>query len=261
MSNRVELRDYAHPMDLMLSQRILNFPLIKKILDIVFEEKLDTINYYAYQSSCIRLSDKHPAVTAFQNGKSFFNIDTEANVFVVRNYNFDVKVVGYTEPVILVSSRLIEENNGFLLKERLAAAASVIAAEHHKLDFLLWIYENCSGIINLPILSTALTALICEWQRCRQYTTDRAFLLYTNDYTLAKMNILYGLIPYEYFLKFDFNMRDTYYQQVEEFYRKDNILDISSSVMSLLQHEIWIPARYKELRDFYQGGVGCGMDM
>lgn len=261
MKNTIKLEQYVHPMDASLSQRIVEFPVLKQLLKRAFEEKMDDVNYYLYNSSCIRLPSDHPAVTAFQDGARFFGIDTRTNVYIVRSYNFDVQVVGYTDPVILVSSRLVEENNAFLLRERLAVAPATIAAGHNKLDFLLWLYDNFCGLINIPILNTAMKGLICEWHRSRQYTLDRAFLLYTKNYHLAKKNVLYGTIPYSILEKFEFDRNDTYYPQVKDFYRKDNAIDIATAAMSVLEHERWLPSRYEELRVFYQGGEGVGMDM
>ncbi|MDO4328926.1 MAG: hypothetical protein Q4C66_06280 [Lachnospiraceae bacterium] len=262
MDNRILLQEYLHPTDRALSQRIMEFPVIKQLLNIIFEKKLDAVNYYLYNSSCIKLPGEHPAVKAFQDGKRRFGINTADHVYVVRSYDFDVRIVGYTEPVVLVSSRLIEENDSFLLKERVATSLAAISAGHHKLEFLLWIYENFSGMIQLPVLSTALTGLISEWQRSRQYTLDRAFLLYTGNYLMTKKNILYGTIPYSILKNFNFGGNDTYFLQVCDFYRQNNLVDIAASVFSVLQHEIWIPARYKEIQTFYQGGgEKHGMDM
>lgn len=252
MKDIIHLENYIHPMDKALSQRIINAPVIKQLLDIAFEEKMDTVNYYLYNSSCIKLPLDHPAVIAFQDGKKRFNIEAKNHLYVVRNYDFDVKVVGYTDPIILISSRLLEENNAFLLKERVAMAAASVAAEHHKLDFLLWIYDNFSGLINIPLLDAALTGLICEWERSRQYTLDRAFLLYTENISLSKMNILYGSVPYDILKNFNFCEIDTYFKQVDDFNRKENVIDIATSVFSILQHEIWIPARYEEVCNFYE---------
>ena len=140
--DKIMTTDYLHPMDKVLSAQILGFPVIKQLLDYVHKQKLDDVNYYLYNSSCIKLPSEHPAVAAFRDGKERFGVTADDNVFVVRDYNFDVRVFGYSNPVVLVSSRLLEENRAFLLKERVAVAAASIAAQHHKLDFLLFIYNN-----------------------------------------------------------------------------------------------------------------------
>ena len=96
MKKKIHFQDYIYPMDLVLSRKIMNLPVIKQVMDIIFEEKLDAINYYLYNSSCIRLPNSHPATKAFYDGSRFFNSEsTPDQVYVVRSYDFDVKVIGY----------------------------------------------------------------------------------------------------------------------------------------------------------------------
>ena len=246
--------EYAHPMDKILTKQILNFPIIKQLIDFAHKQKIDEVNSFLYNSSCVKLPEDHPAVIAFRDGKRKFNVNTEDNLYVVRDYNFDVKVIGYSNPVVLISSRLIEENDSYLLKERVAVAASEIACEHHKLDFLLWVYENFSSLISMPIISTALTVAINDWARSRQYTVDRAFYEYTKDIALAKKNIFYGYIPNSILNNFDFENNETFLDQVNDFNRKDDIIDYALIGLSTLQKEIWIPSRYEELCKFNKEG-------
>lgn len=253
MNNIITPRDFIHPLDHSLSARIMNFPVLKQLMDIVFEKKLDSVNSYFFQSSCIMFPEKHPVTAALRDGEKFFNIGEKLQAYSIHSYDFDVKIIGYNHPVVLVSSRLLEENNGFLLRERVATAAAAVNAGHHKLDFLLWIYDNFSGIIRLPVLNIALTGLINEWKRSRQYTLDRAFLVYTKNFELSKKNILYGQIPYSIFKTFNFKHDDIFQDQVNAFYKKDDILKLATTIQSILQYEIWIPSRYKELCDFYKG--------
>lgn len=262
MNNSVDsFNDFIHPLDRSLSSKIMTFPVISRILDIVFDEKLDSVNQYLYHTSCIMLPDNHSAVLALRNGERFFNINQNLQVYTFHSYDFDIKIIGYHHPVVLVPSRLLEENNAFLLEERIASAVAAVIAGHNKLDFLLWIYDNFSGIISLPVLSTALIGLINEWRRSRQYTIDRAFLLYTKNYVLSKMNILYGNIPYSIFKNFDFKYDDSFQSQVNEFFIKDGALDLTAYLHSILQNEVWFPSRYKELSDYYKEELRSGLDM
>ena len=251
----IHKHDFVHPMDRELSERIVNLPLVKQLLDVVFKENLDNVNFYLYNSSCLRLPTDHIAVVGFHAGCQRFGVEVPEYVYVVRSYDFDVKVVGYSEPVVLVSSRLLLEGDESLISGRTAAAAAAIAAGHHKLEFLLWIYENFSGLIGIPVLNMAAESLISEWNRSRQYTLDRAFLLFTQNYPLSLKNILYGIVPEEVLDRFIFGEDDTYSVQVKEFYRKETAIDILTSIYSVLQYEIWIPARYEELRKYYTGGA------
>lgn len=254
-NDTILLDDFLHPMDKVLSKRILDFPVIKQLLNFAYEQKIDDVNYYLYNSSCVKLPSEHPAVLAFQDGKRRFGVNADDNVYSVRSYNFDVQVIGYSSPVVLVPSRLLEENDAFLLNERVATAAATIAAEHHKLDFLLWVYDNFKSLISAPIISTALTSVINEWSRSRQYTIDRAFLAYTKDLALAKKNIFYGYIPFNILENFDFEGDETFIKQVNDFNRMDTIVDVALAGLSVLQNEIWIPSRYDNLCKFDEEGT------
>lgn len=247
-------QDYLHPMDRALSQKITDLPFVGQILDRIFQEKLDAVNSYLYQSSCMKLPDSHAAAVAFHDGCRRFGLNIAENVYVVRSYDFDVRVVGYTDPVVLVPSRLMEDNHALFLEERTAVAAAAIAAGHPKLDFLLWIYENFNALWNLPVIHAAAAGLVNEWRRSRYYTLDRAFFLYTNHYPMALENILYGTVPYPVLENFDFGGDDTYSIQVDDFYRIGNATDVVAAVSSVLQCEIWLPERYEELRKFCRKG-------
>lgn len=248
----IERQKYVHPMDRELSDKILALPPIKKFLDTIFESKLDAVHSYLYSSSFICLPEEHPAVMGWNEGCRRFSVEIPGRVYVMRSYDFDVEVVGYSEPAVLISSRLMEEGEEQFLFARAAVCAASAAAGHHKLEFLLWLYENFKGLLQIPVLNTAAEGIVNEWRRCRQYTLDRAFLLFTGDYGMALKNILYGVLPDNILERFQFGGDDTYTPQVREFYRKETATDVLTAVQSMLQCEIWLPARYRELQRFYE---------
>lgn len=246
----IDWRSVQDTTDKALFDTIMNNSLIKAFLAEVFEKRLDQINKYVYSSSLVQLGENSLAVQALKRGCALFGVRKIPTVYRFRSYQFDVDCVGFDEPVILVPDMLLEQSDSRYLEGRMMACAASICASHHKLQFLNWILDNSNGIIPIPFASTAIRTLLHQWRRAQAFTCDNAFLAATNDYELAKNNILFGQVPESIFEEMSKSDHDPFENQVEDFFAMDGAADVISMAQALLSREIWLPERYKRLENY-----------
>lgn len=251
MEKQIKTTDYVHPLDYKLKEKILNNSIVKKAIGVFFEQKLDDINRYIYSATNVCVDNIKPISTYLIQSCKLFDISEVPNIYLYHSYQFDIKCLGYDNPVMVIPDILLKNADDSILYGRIASAVASIVAEHNKLEFLIWIMENFTGIIGIPFASTAIRGMLYEWSRAQFYTTDRAFLLATKNYELSLKNILFGEVPMDTLSNFSFGNNDTFDKQVQDFYRKEKITDIISVINNLTSCEVWIPARYKELKEFY----------
>lgn len=251
---------FFHPLDKQLSDKVMHSPLMKKAMRLIINERLDEINWYTHQATHVRANPEHPCAEYLREGCDFFGVDEIPPLYVRSSYRYDVECIGYEAPVVLVPELLLRDAPDGLLRGRMMSVAASIRAGHHKMGFLLWLKENFGGIIPLPFVDDAFGALLYEWQRAQKYSQDRAFYLAVENKELALENVLFGEMPQSIRDNFTFGGNDTFDEQVEEFYRMDGVLDVAAAIQGMLQCEIWIPARYQELKAFIQtrGGMRHG---
>ncbi|MBE8952139.1 MAG: pyridoxal-phosphate dependent enzyme [Quinella sp. 1Q7] len=171
--------------------------------------------------------------------------------------DFDVECAGYNEPIIILPDVLLERNDREIIQARLFAAAGAIAANHHKLGFIVWVAETLGGVANFPLVRQIADGLLYEWSRARKFTHDRAILSATGDLPLTLRNILYGVVPFDVLDNFQFGGEDdSFREQLERYRRNDNPAQMLGKAFSFFSDYAWLPRRYEEVLEFYRkGGV------
>lgn len=250
--NIIELEHFIHPRDEKFMKQIYNFSSVQAVSNKIFDDDLDAVNEYVYSSSYAKLPENHFVNKYLAESCEIFGVNKIPKAYIFRSYDFDIKCSGYSRPVILIPTCLIERNDKEIIRIRLLSVVASIKAEHHKVLFLLWLIENTGGTINKFHIDKILDGYLCEWKRSSTYTLDRAALIATDDYELALKNILYGKVPFDIFKSFHFDIdNDTFSNQTEAFYENKSLMDIASKAYSFFQFETWLPDRYEELRNFY----------
>lgn len=243
-------KDFIYPTDRELSKKVLNSGTVKSFLKIILEEQLDDINLYIHDASEHRLGADDPAVGYLREGCELFGVETLPPVYLTRSYQYEICCTGYDKPIIQIPNLLLEKADRELLRGRMMAAAAAIKAEHHKLQFLMWILQNFGNIIPIPFAATAAQGLLNEWYRAQYYTRDRAFYIATKNKELSLKNVLYGEISPEILDHFHFENNGTYEAQVDDFFRINGAVDSVAKINAFFQCEDWLPMRYRELQKY-----------
>ena len=236
--------DFIHPKDKTLTEKILQIKPLADWLENAGE--LDEVCAYFYSASLPQIVDETLIEMMTRACKSF-KVPATA-LYRTRTFEYNVVCVGYNNPVIVLPSVLLERNDRDIIQGRLYSAASAIAAQHPKFEFLLWAFENIQG---LPVINSTVKALLYEWNRSKVYTLDRAFFLATGDLELTMKNILYGIVPFEWLENFHFNSDDnTFLEQSERYFKNENPAQILGKVYGFFMDYAWLPTRYKEIKKF-----------
>lgn len=243
-------KNFIHPTDEALTEKIFGLESLRTWLDETHEEELDEVCAYVYSASLPEIRDES-LIKMMNLACEKFEI-APVKLYLKRSYEFDVETVGYHEPVIILSEALVERGDAEIIQGRLFSATAAIVAKHPRLAFLLWVAENLGGVMNFPIIGTAAMGFFYEWNRARQYSLDRAFLMGTGNFSLSLKNILYGVVPFEVLEKFSFDEgNDSFLEQCQRYVQNDNLAQILGRAYSFFMDYAWLPSRYEEIKKFY----------
>lgn len=248
---------YAHPVDISIIEKIFTAHVSASLVGTVMDNDLDGVYDYALENSYARLPRSDLAWKYIDEGHELFGGSPIRAVYVTREYEYDVVCKGYNHPAVLVPYTLLERDNREIIRARMLSTAAAAAMEHHKLEFMLWLFETMGGSVPLPVIPDMFRGLLYEWYRCRRYTTDRAVYLATGRLSLALQNILYGQIPFEMLDSFTFGGKnDTFLAQVRELEAVGGLSGAASKLIGIFQKESWLTSRYRELITFSQKREG-----
>lgn len=249
--------EFLHEQDKKLTAKIFTDTPFRKWFDRLHAQGLDEVCDYVCDATFPQISrGSLPKMRDIACEK--FDV-TEFKLFTTRNYEREMQLFGYGKPAVLIPDSLLEADEE-ILQARLYAQAAAISAGHHKLKFFIWAAENMSGIAGLPLVGQALTALLYEWNRVRQFSLDRAVLLATGDFSLTLRNILYGVVQDDLLRNFKFGTDDDdFLAQTRRYFEHDEPTEYVGEIFGWFSDYSWLPRRYKELRDFYDGRA-CGED-
>ena len=246
----IAVRDFVHAQDKKLTKKIFADTPVKTWLDNLHEDHLDEVCEYVYSASLPEITDKK-IIKMHDVACQKFGINSFV-MYYTRNYDYNISCVGYNFPAVLIPAILIEDADEEILQARLYSAAAAIAAGHPKLKFFLWMAENMSGVVSIPIIGTALLSILYEWNRVRQFTLDRAVFMATEDFELALKNILYGVVPQDILQNFKFDeANNSFDEQTRRYFNTEDPTEIIGKIFSYTSDYSWLPRRYDELEKFY----------
>lgn len=244
-------KNFVHPLDKSLSEKIFRTDTFRKLLDKIHEDDPDAVCDYVYSASLPEIADssiKQMARVACDE----FGI-APVKLYLKRSYDFEVECAGYRRPIVILPAALLERDDREIIQGRLFAVTGAVAANHHKLAFLIWAAENLGGVADFPILGEVVKGFFYEWSRARQFTCDRAFLSATENFPLTLKNILYGNVPFEVLENFRFGGDDDdFLEQTRRYLRNDNPAQMLGKAFGFFSDFAWLPRRYEEVRNFYR---------
>lgn len=251
----INIREQAHPMDLMLMDKIFASDWYHKTLDQMYENSFDETCSRLMKCSYAPIPGNSYIYVFLEEAKRLFGVDNLSEVYSTREYNFEVYTRGFNTPVLIVPQELILKGDKDIIRARIMAGVASVAMEHHKLEFTLWMLENMGGTVPIPFVSTAVRGFLYEWYRSRKYTMDRAVLLATNDISITLKNILYGEVPFDVLNRMKFGTRDDdFLKQVEKVNDLKGLSGVISKSLGIFQAYDWLPDRYQKVLDFYGNG-------
>lgn len=251
----ISIKENAHPMDLMLMDKIFASEWYRKTIDMICETSLDATCDNLLHCSYAPVPKDSSIYLYLKEGKDLFNVGNIRDVYCTREYSFEVCSRGFTNPALIIPQELINKWDEKIIRARVLAGVASIAMEHHKLEFMLWILENMGGTVPVPFVSSAVHGFLYEWYRSRKYTMDRAVLLATQDISLTLKNILYGEVPFDILNNMRFGTaNDSFMPQIQLTNNRNGLSGIASKCLGVFQAYDWLPDRYQKVLDFYTNG-------
>lgn len=249
----IGLNDYLHPKDRQLFGQLLEQKAVTRLFDWCRKNCLDEAYQYAYQASCLRITEKTlPSVyRIIEKACREFGVKIP-KCYLSHNYDRKAELAGIFEPILIFSEEYIDRAGSERLYGTVAGQAAGIAAGHYRGLGLEWIFEVCADLLPVPQAGlTAVKALLNDWKRCRWFTCDRAFFLATKNYSLTLESLFDLNVPEEILSRFRLGTnRDGYQRQLLRYKEASAPAEIAGMIQSLQTDTAWIPERYTELQAF-----------
>lgn len=254
---------FQHEKDSKLISDLMNHELTDQIFEWMEKEHIEDIYRMIYQASCICLTEENAPdiVNMTERASALFGLTEVPEIYLYRNYEKTVQICGLNRPFILISSDFLEallQEEPEMLFGIIAGQAAGIRAGHNRGAMLFWALTTVTQYLPVPgIVLKGIDAVLNDWNRCRFFTYDRAFLLATGNYPSALRSLLLPMLPKEILDRFALGMPEDGYRKQAERFRQDSSLDsVLKMIHSMENDDPWIPDRYRELQVFYKNRLG-----
>lgn len=252
-----EVGQFRHERDSRLIGDMMQNEAAEKIFAWAGKEGLEDIYRGMYEMSCVAVTEENlPEIAGMAKQASrMFGLRQIPRIYLRRGYEQTIEIGGLANPFLVVSSDFLEltaEEDPRLLSGMIAGRIAGIRAGHGRGMMLFWILETLLGYLPIPaFLVKGLEALVNEWNRCRYFTYDRAFLLAEGDYALAQRSLFIQILPGEILDRFALGSpKDRYTPQADRFWEGLGAEGAIRTLNSLRMDDPWIPERYRELKKF-----------
>lgn len=259
-----EVSQFRHERDSRLIGDMMQNEVTGKIFDWAEREGLEDIYRGMYEMSCIPVTkENRPKIAEMaERASRMFGLARTPRIYLRREYEQTVEIGGLTNPFLVLSSdflELAEKEDPRLLSGMIAGRIAGIRAGHGRGMMLFWLLETALKYAPVPgFLTKGLDALLNEWNRCRFFTYDRAFLLAEGDYPLAQRSLLVQILPGEILDRFQCGTpKDRYMFQAKRFWESLGADGVIKVLNSLRMDDPWIPERYQELKKFRERREGA----
>ena len=183
-----------------------------------------------------------------------FGLGQIPRIYLRRGYEQTIEIGGLKVPFLVLSSDFLEltaEEDPGLLSGMIAGRIAGIRAGARQGQDAVLDSGTLLGYLPIPaLLVKGLEALVNEWNRCRYFTYDRAFLL-AKRIMPGPEKLFIQSLPGEILDRFALGSpKDRYAPQAARFWEGLGAEGAIRTLNSLRMDDAWIPERYRELKKF-----------
>lgn len=223
----IDPRLCQHPTDRAVTDKILHFPAVRKVLETISANSLERVLRSTYLSNYVQLTDKTAPrlMRMVDEAVEMFGLPVRPEIYLTRTYDMRATLMGLETPMLLISSEIIANANEQELWSLVASTLAGVRTGYAEIRLIDWLMQNSMGL--LPDLAVqALRELIRQWRKFAQLSFDRLNLMVTADFNVTMCSVLAGETKPEILRRIDFTDPDCGVMcQFRELFARKGFLD------------------------------------
>lgn len=250
----ISAEEFIHPLDRDAMAIVNHIPGMETLTKFIVENSIEIVYNIQLKGSTIRLTESNaPRVYGlYKEVAEVLGITKLPDIYLTRGYNFLNRIIGYSEPMILLHTNCIENLNDQQLKFILGRCLSGILLKHNKLEFLCDVIDMLKVVPAVEAVASALTLPLSQWHRKAELSRDRGGLLACQDFEAA-MQVMMLMSGVPYGSEKDIDIYD-YIEQAVKFQKTKGLEKAGRVAMTAFANEAWIIDRASELFLWYDMG-------
>ena len=251
------VEDYQHPSEKKTVERLTKLPGFNKILAFISKNSIEKTYHLMNDSSLMKITkEMSPKIhTMVEEAAEMFGVTNTPEVYLERNYDFQVRLDGIDSPFIVFSSSVLEQYSDDMLWAMICSEVAGIQVHFSEIKFVEKMIDYAKAMFPFGI-DTAVTLAMNDWRRCNAYSFDRAFLLACEDFEMAAKNILFGEADAATLNNIGLaEQNNDYYLQAKEFLERSGGEGIYQKFTTVFSKKQWAASRYIELYNWYFSGM------
>ena len=191
--------EFIHPLDRDAMNIVNKVPGFETLTKFIVENSVEMVYNIQLKGSTIRLTENNsPRVyRLYKETAEILGVQKLPELYLTRGYKFLNRIIGYSEPMILLHTNCIENLDDEQLKFVLGRCLSGIILKHNKLEFLCDIIDMLKVIPVVDTIAAALALPLSQWHRKSELSRDRGGLLACQNFEAAmQVMMLMSGVPY-----------------------------------------------------------------
>lgn len=252
---RISPRDFQHPGDKAVSEKLMNMEAFKKALEFVSQNSIEKQFGCICRSSMAQVTRRVSPVLfrMLEDAAEMFGVSVLPDVFLTRTYKMMLLMVGAKKPVIMVSTSFLENVSEKVLWGVIASEVSGMNNGFCQIKLIEYLCSSFSFL--LPgVAVQSLSMVFRNWHKYAQYSFDRANLIATGDIDVTMQGILAGEAPKKILESIAFHDPNCeYMKQSREFLKNEGTAaEKLRDYKAVFGSQAFYSSRYLELFQFYQ---------
>lgn len=254
---------FQHPKNTALGNQLVENNAFKKVLEFISKNSIERSLRGLYLSSFLKAtaSTAPNLIRMRDEACELFGVEKKPEIFLYRDYSAVTTLKGIDNPMILMSTELINVMSEQALWGIVASSVSAIRTDYCSIRM---VEETLSFVKMLvpDLFVSALSELITRWRASAQFSFDRAALMATGEFNIAMQGILAGEMPRKILENIDFSDPDCGYmkQCLRYFSDQGFAMKVARSADTVLEGTAPYASRYLELYNFYKNDFFDLMD-
>lgn len=188
----MKVNDFMYPGDASAMNAVRAIPGFSKVIEFIAANSVEKFYRILYTSSNLKITSQNAPklYKIYSEACEIFELDKMPDIFIERKYNYQTQVFGSDNPIIVLSTSLLENLPDEMLTYYLASDIAGIKAGHGIMNFVDTLFNNFGALI--PVPRELYVYPLNQWKKQKYYSYDRARLLMSEDFDLTSKLIGIG---------------------------------------------------------------------
>lgn len=247
----LKIKDFMYPGDANAMNAVKALPGFSKIMEFIAANSVEKFYRIIYNSSNLKLTSKNaPKIyRMYSEACEIFELEKMPDIFIERSYSYRTQLLGVDNPILVISTPVLEDMSDDMLACYLAGDIAGIKAGHGIMNFIDILLNNFGGLI--PVPREVYTYPLNQWKKQKYHTYDRARLLVSEKFELCSGLIGIDETSDEILAATPLEER---LEQGKQFLDLSGNKDKAKKLLSMASSTPWNSSRLIDLFNWYESG-------